>query len=226
MSEIKVPVVRNILEANERLAAANRRIYDKAGALVVNLMSSPGAGKTSLLEKTIEALGEIYQIAVIEGDIQSSYDAERIQRKGTQVVQINTDGACHLDGSMILSALEQLDLDEVDLLIIENVGNLVCPAEFNLGEDYKVMILSVAEGDDKPLKYPLMFQLSSVLLINKIDLLPYLDCDVKKIRQRCRQLNPQQEVFEISCRTGDGLAAWFSWLENRIGERKKAGGAA
>ncbi|MDY6909526.1 MAG: hydrogenase nickel incorporation protein HypB [Thermodesulfobacteriota bacterium] len=219
---MKVPVVRNILEVNERLAATNRRRFDDAGILALNLMSSPGAGKTSLLERTIEALGGRYGLAVIEGDIQSSCDAERIHGKGAQAVQINTDGACHLDGNMIQTALDALVLDGVDLLVVENVGNLVCPAEFNLGEHYKVMILSVAEGDDKPLKYPLMFRQSAVLLINKIDLLPYVDCDVAKSRERARQLNPDQEVFEVSCRTGEGLEAWFAWLEARIRGTKAA----
>ncbi len=222
MAEIKVPVVRNILQANERLAEANRRRFDDAGIFVFNLMSSPGAGKTSLLERTIEGLADRIRMAVIEGDLQSSYDAERIQRKGVQAVQINTDGGCHLDGNMIQIALESLDLQALDLLIIENVGNLVCPAEFNLGEDEKVMILSVTEGDDKPSKYPLMFQLSSVLLVNKIDLLPYLDCDVAKIRERARQLNGRQDIFEISCRTGEGLPAWLSWLEQKVRDKQQA----
>lgn len=220
MTQIKVPVVRNILQANERLAAANRKRFDDASIFVINLMSSPGAGKTSLLEKTIDGLADRFKMAVIEGDLQSSYDAERIQRKGVQAVQINTEGGCHLDGNMIQIALESMDLTDLDLLIIENVGNLVCPAEFNLGEHDKVMILSVAEGDDKPLKYPLMFQLSTVLLVNKIDLLPYIDCDIAKIRERARQLNAGQEVFEISCRTGQGLAPWLSWLERKIREHK------
>lgn len=222
MAEIKVPVVRNILQANDRLAEANRRRFDDAGIFVFNLMSSPGAGKTSLLERTIEGLADRIRMAVIEGDLQSSYDAERIQRKGVQAVQINTDGGCHLDGNMIQIALESLDLQALDLLIIENVGNLVCPAEFNLGEDEKVMILSVTEGDDKPSKYPLMFQLSAVLLVNKIDLLPYLDCDVAKIRERARQLNGRQDIFEISCRTGEGLPAWLSWLEQKVRDKQQA----
>lgn len=222
MAEIKVPVVRNILQANDRLAEANRRRFDDAGIFVFNLMSSPGAGKTSLLERTIEGLADRIRMAVIEGDLQSSYDAERIQRKGVQAVQINTDGGCHLDGNMIQIALESLDLQALDLLIIENVGNLVCPAEFNLGEDEKVMILSVTEGDDKPSKYPLMFQLSSVLLVNKIDLLPYLDCDVAKIRERARQLNGRQDIFEISCRTGEGLPAWLSWLEKKVRDKQQS----
>jgi len=220
MTEISVPVVRNILQANERLAAENRRFFDQAGIFVVNLMSSPGAGKTSLLEKTIEALAGRIGIAVIEGDLQSSYDAERIQRKGIQAVQINTDGGCHLDGNMIQIALGSLDLSKVDLLIIENVGNLVCPAEFNLGEHEKIMILSVAEGDDKPVKYPLMFQICSVLLINKIDLLPYTDCDISKIRQSVAQLNANERIFEISCRTGEGLDPWLSWIEHKVGEHR------
>jgi hydrogenase nickel incorporation protein HypB len=221
MAEIKVPVVRNILQANERLAAANRTRFDEAGIFVFNLMSSPGAGKTSLLEKTVEGLADRIKMAVIEGDLQCSFDAERIQRKGVQAVQINTDGGCHLDGNMIQIALESLNLNDLDLLIIENVGNLVCPAEFNLGEHEKVMILSVTEGDDKPSKYPLMFQLTSVLLVNKVDLLPYVDCDVAKIRERARQINAQQQIFEISCRTGEGLPAWFSWLEQKVKEKKQ-----
>ncbi len=220
MSEIKVPVVRGILEANDRLAESNRRLFDDAGILVVNLMSSPGAGKTSLLERTIDGLKDRFGIAVIEGDLQTSYDAERIHRKGVQAVQINTDGGCHLDGNMIRLALESLNLKGIDILIIENVGNLVCPAEFNLGEHYKATILSVAEGDDKPLKYPLMFQISSAVLINKIDLLPYVDCDMQKIRDRVHGLNANQAVFEVSCRTGEGLEPWFSWLEAKVRERK------
>lgn len=220
---LKVPVVRNILEANERLAEDNRRIFRQAGLLVINLMSGPGAGKTSLLERTIEALQDEIRIGVIEGDIQSSYDAERISQKGVQVVQLNTGGACHLDGNMIKSSLDALNLDILDLLVVENVGNLVCPAEFNVGEDMKAMILSVPEGDDKPLKYPLMFQESRALLINKIDLLPYVNCDVGKIRERALQLNANLEIFEISCRTGEGLDGWADWLRQQVSARKAGG---
>jgi hydrogenase nickel incorporation protein HypB len=218
-----VPVVRNILEANQRLADENRKVFRDAGLFVINLMSGPGAGKTSLLERTIDGLRGQVRIGVIEGDIQSTYDADRISQKGVQVVQLNTGGACHLDGNMIKSALEPLDLRSLDLLVVENVGNLVCPAEFNLGEDIKVMILSVAEGDDKPLKYPLMFQTSRVLLINKIDLLPHVDCDVKKMRERALQLNGELTIFEVSCRTGEGLAAWFQWLGEQVAKRKAQG---
>jgi hydrogenase nickel incorporation protein HypB len=223
---MKVPVVRDILEANERLAQENRRIFQQAGILVINLMSGPGAGKTSLLERTIDILRQEVHIGVIEGDIQSSYDAERISTKGVQVVQLNTGGSCHLDGNMIKLALEALDLDKLDLLIVENVGNLVCPAEFNLGEDMKAMILSVAEGDDKPLKYPLMFQQSRVLLINKVDLLPYVDCDVRKIKEHARQVNSDLEIFEISCRTGEGLKSWVDWLREQVNDRKAEGNGA
>jgi hydrogenase nickel incorporation protein HypB len=217
---LKIPVVRDILAANERLAEDNRRIFRQAGLFVINLMSGPGAGKTSLLERTIDALRQEIRMGVIEGDIQSSYDAERIGQKGVQVVQLNTGGSCHLDGNMIKSSLDALDLGNLDLLMVENVGNLVCPAEFNLGEDVKAMILSVAEGDDKPLKYPLMFQESRVLLINKIDLLPYVECDVGKMRERALQLNTNLEIFEISCRTGEGLDSWADWLRQRVSDRK------
>lgn len=221
MTQITIPVVQNILQANERLAAANRKRFDNAGMYVINLMSSPGAGKTSLLEKTIDALAGRIKMAVIEGDLQSSYDAERIQRRGVQALQINTDGGCHLDGNMIQVAMDSMNLDGVELLIIENVGNLVCPAEFNLGEHDKIVILSVAEGDDKPLKYPLMFQIASVLLVNKIDLLPYIDCDLDKIHERARQLNGTQQVFDVSCRSGEGLGEWFAWLEQKVAGQKK-----
>jgi len=223
---MKVPVVRDILEANERLAEGNRRIFREAGLLVINLMSGPGAGKTSLLERTIDVLRQEVRIGVIEGDIQSSHDAERIGKKGVQVVQLNTGGTCHLDGNMIKSALDALELDKLDLLMVENVGNLVCPAEFSLGEDMKAMILSVAEGDDKPLKYPLMFQESKVLLINKVDLLPHVDCDVGKIKERTWQLNANVEIFEISCRTGEGLDVWANWLRQQLRDRKALGDGA
>jgi len=220
MAQIKVPVVQNILDANERLAALNRERFDKAGIYAINLMSSPGAGKTSLLEKTIDGLAGRLKMAVIEGDLQTAYDAERIQKKGVQAVQINTDGGCHLDGNMIQIAMDSLDLTDVDLLVIENVGNLVCPAEFNLGEHDKVTLLSVTEGDDKPMKYPLMFQIASVLVVNKIDLLPYVNCSMETIRERARQLNARQQIFEISCQTGEGLDPWLHWLETKVKEQK------
>lgn len=213
---MKIPVVKNILEANDRIAEENRKLFDKEKVLVINLMSSPGSGKTSLLERTIDAVKDRIRMGVIEGDIQSTRDAERIAEKGIPAVQINTDGACHLDGNMIRDALPTFDLSQLDLLVVENVGNLVCPAEFNVGEDHKITILSVAEGADKPEKYPLMFHESSVLLINKIDLLPYVDCSVETIRDVSLKINPRLEIFEISCKTGEGIDQWAEWLSSQI----------
>jgi hydrogenase nickel incorporation protein HypB len=187
---MKISVVRNILEANDRLTSENRELFEKNNLLVINLMSSPGAGKISLLEKTVDVLEAEYRIGVIEGDIQSSHDAERMAKKGVPVVQINTDGACHLDSNMIRETFGRFNFNETDLLVVENVGNLVCTAEFNLGEDFKAMILSVAEGDDKPTKYPLMFHESEVLLVNKIDLLPYVDSSLEKIQRDALNINP------------------------------------
>ena len=213
---LKIPVVRNILEANDRIAKEHRTLFQQNDLLTLNLMSSPGAGKTTLLEKTIGHLRDNVRIGVIEGDIQSSADAERIIDSGAVAVQINTDGACHLDANMIRAALPAINMEEIDLLFIENVGNLVCPAEFDLGEDYKVMMLSVAEGDDKPEKYPLMFHEASVLLMNKIDLLPYVDFDVKRAREAVLRVNPHIKIFEISCQTKEGLDNWFKWILTHI----------
>ena len=213
---MKISVVRNVLEANDRIAQQNRVMFKENNLFVINLMSSPGAGKTSLLEKTIDALKDDLIIGVIEGDIQSSHDAERVAKKGVTAVQINTDGACHLDGNMIRDTFGEFNFKELDLLVVENVGNLVCPAEFNLGEDFKIMILSITEGDDKPSKYPLMFHESKALLINKIDLLQYVDCSIDKIRKDAHMINPNLLIFEVSCRTGEGLEAWFDWLRSSV----------
>ena len=213
---MKISVVKNILEANQRIAEENRKRFSENRVMAINLMSSPGAGKTSLLERTIQALKREFRVGVVEGDIQSTYDAERIGRTGVPVVQINTGGACHLDSNMVQEALGRLDVRNLDFLFIENVGNLVCPAEFNLGENFKAMILSVAEGDDKPLKYPLMFRESSVLLINKIDLLPFCDCNPDLIEERALKINPRLAIFRISCRSGEGLEKWKDWLCQQI----------
>jgi len=213
---MKVSVVKNILEANDRIADLNREVFKANGLYVINLRSSPGAGKTSLLETTIYALQGDLRIGVIEGDIQSSQDAERIAMKGIPVVQINTGGACHLDGNMIRETFREFDFKALDLLVVENVGNLVCPAEFKVGEDMKVMILSVTEGDDKPLKYPLMFHESKALLINKIDLLPHVDCSIERIKRDSLGINPGLKIFEISCRTGEGIQEWCTWLRERV----------
>ena len=213
---MKVKVVTRILEANERLAAENRKLFDEAGAYVINLMSAPGAGKTSLLEKTIKELNKKLKIAVIEGDIAGTQDAERISSLGVPVIQINTGGACHLDANMISEVLGELPLKEIDLLFVENVGNLVCPAEFKIGEDIKVMLLSITEGDDKPLKYPLMFQESSALILNKIDLLPHTNASIDKIKKDATSLNSSLKIFEVSCKTGEGIAGWTDWLIKNV----------
>ncbi len=214
---MKINVVSKILEANERIAAENRKLFDSTGTLAVNIMSAPGAGKTSLLQQTIKQLDGDLKMAVIEGDIQGTYDAEQIGKLGVPVVQINTGGACHLDASMIGEALDQLDLNGIDVLIIENVGNLVCPAEFNVGEHMKVMLLSLSEGHDKPLKYPLMFQESRALIINKIDLKPHVDADPEKIIKDSLSLNPSLKIFEVSCKTGEGIGEWTGWLKETRG---------
>jgi hydrogenase nickel incorporation protein HypB len=210
---MKISVVSKILEANEKLAAENRKTLDATGTYTINLMSAPGAGKTTLLTKTIEAIGSDLRVGVIEGDIQGTYDAETIGALDVAVTQINTGGACHLDASMINDAMKELPLGEIDLMVIENVGNLVCPAEFNVGEHMKAMLLSLAEGHDKPLKYPLMFQESSALVINKMDLAPHVDADPEKIKRDALSLNPALKIFEVSCRTGQGIGQWVEWLK-------------
>ncbi len=209
---MKVKVVTRILEANDRIAEENRKRFDEAGVYVVNLMGAPGAGKTSLLERTIRELKPYLKLGVIEGDIVGSDDAERISALDVPVVQINTGGACHLDANMINEVLDEVPLKDLDLLIIENVGNLVCPAEFKVGEDVKMMVLSVAEGHDKPLKYPLMFRESSALVLNKIDLLPYMNTNINKMRNDSLALNPKLKIFEVSCTSGAGIDQWAQWL--------------
>ncbi|HAM51167.1 MAG TPA: hydrogenase accessory protein HypB [Nitrospiraceae bacterium] len=209
---MKVKVVTKILEANERLAEENRKRFREAGVFVLNLMGAPGAGKTSLLERTILKLKDRMNIGVIEGDIAGTDDAERINTTGVPVVQINTGGACHLDANMIREVLTEVPLQDLDMLVIENVGNLVCPAEFKVGEDMKAMVLSITEGHDKPLKYPLMFQESAALVLNKIDLLPHIDVDIDKLRKDAISLNHGIKIFEVSCRTGEGLDRWAEWL--------------
>jgi len=217
---LKVKVATKILEANDRIALENRRLFDKAGLFVINLMSAPGAGKTSILEKTLLQNSGL-KIGVIEGDIAGSDDAERMEKLCAPVVQINTGGACHLDANMIYEVLNDLPLNELDLLFIENVGNLVCPAEFKVGEDIKVMLLSITEGHDKPLKYPLMFQKSSALILNKMDLAPYLEVDIDKIKRDSLSLNPHLKIFEVSCKTGDGMPEWIEWIKNKVGNERK-----
>lgn len=213
---MKLKVTRNILTANEKIAEGNQKIFADAGVFVLNLMSSPGAGKTTLLEETIKRIKDRVKVGVIEGDIAGEDDAIRIDALNVPVVQINTGGACHLDANMISSVLDDLPITDLDLLVIENVGNLVCPAEFKLGEQMKVAVLSITEGHDKPLKYPIMFQESGALVISKIDLKPFLDVDVEKIRRDAVSLNPSIRIFEVSCKTGEGLDAWVAWLLTTI----------
>lgn len=217
---MKVKLVTNILEANDRIAEQNKKIFKDAGVFVINIMSAPGAGKTTLIEKTIQALKDKIRIGVIEGDIAGTDDAQRIERLEIPVVQINTGGACHLDANMIHEVMSDLPLNELDLVIIENVGNLVCPAEFKIGEDMKAMLLSIAEGDDKPLKYPLMFQESSALILNKIDLLPYTNANLDKIKKDSLSLNRNLKIFEVSCKTGEGLNSWTDWLLSNVKGKK------
>ncbi|MEW6067480.1 MAG: hydrogenase nickel incorporation protein HypB [Nitrospirota bacterium] len=216
---MKVKVVTRILEANDRIAAENRRLFNEAGVYVINLMSAPGAGKTTLIEQTIKGLFKKIKIGVIEGDIAGTDDARRIEAYGIPVIQINTGSACHLDANMINEVIQDLPLVDLDLLIIENVGNLVCPAEFKVGENMKVMMLSIAEGDDKPLKYPLMFQESSALILNKIDLLPYTNASIEKIKKDSLSLNPSLKIFEVSCKTGRGMDDWTEWLHSLVSKK-------
>lgn len=216
---MEIPIVQNILSANDRLAEENARALAESDVLTVNIMSSPGAGKTSLIVQTIEALADRARIGVIEGDVASRVDADTIEALGIPVVQINTGGTCHLDANMVHGALDQLPLNELDLLFIENVGNLICPTDFALGERIKVMISSIPEGDDKPYKYPAMFAAVDAIVVNKIDLLPYLEFDLEGFRKLVVGLNSDVKVFEVSCKTGEGIEAWADWLASSIAER-------
>jgi len=214
----QIPLERKVLGENDRIAAALREEFQRRGIFCLNLISSPGAGKTLLLEKTLEGFAPGRRVAVLTGDIQTDNDARRLARYGFPVQQITTAGACHLDARMVERHLANWDLSSIGLLLIENVGNLVCPTSYDLGEDAKVVILSVAEGDDKPLKYPLMFRESALLLLNKIDLLPHVDFDIGRFRANAARVNPRLEVIETSARTGEGIDQWIDWLRARVGE--------
>ena len=215
MHRTKVKVVEDALDANNTIARANRADFDRAGVAVVNMMSAPGAGKTSLLERVLRDLEDV-RVAVLEGDVQGSLDADRLASLHVPVTQLNTDagfgGECHLDANMVRSALPEIPLDEVDLLVIENVGNLVCPAEFKIGEDARVMVSSVTEGEDKPLKYPLMFRACELVLVNKVDLLPHLDFDLDRFLHNLDKVNPDAERMLMSARTGEGVERFGEWL--------------
>ena len=208
---MKIKVVKNVMDANDQVAADNRKFFEKSGIVTVNIMASPGAGKTSLILRTIDALG--LPVAVIEGDLASTFDAEKVGEKNVPVVQINTGGGCHLDASMIKKAVGSLNLKKAKFLFIENVGNLVCPAEFRLGEQAKVVVASVPEGDDKPYKYPLMFSVVDAVILNKIDIMPYIDFNMDRFRKGVQGINKDAPIFEISCKTGEGLDRWVNWLK-------------
>jgi hydrogenase nickel incorporation protein HypB len=222
MHRTKVTVVEEALDANNTIASANRADFDRAGVKVVNFMSAPGAGKTTLLERVVCDLPGL-RVGVLEGDVQGSIDADRLASLHVPVTQLNTDpsfgGECHLDANMVRSAIPSLPLEQLDLLIVENVGNLVCPAEFKIGEDARVMVCSITEGEDKPLKYPLMFRTCELVLINKIDLLEHLEFDLDRLLYNIDQVHPEVETIVLSARTGEGIGAWRSWLE-RIAARE------
>jgi hydrogenase nickel incorporation protein HypB len=219
MHRTKVRIVEEALDANNTIAQANRADFDRAGVKVVNFMSAPGAGKTTLLERALPGLDGV-RAGVLEGDVQGSMDADRLAALHIPVTQLNTDqgfgGECHLDANMVRSALPELPLDEIDLLIIENVGNLVCPAEFRVGEDARIMVTSVTEGEEKPLKYPLMFRACELVIVNKIDLLPHLDFDMDKLLYNLDVVHPGVQHMLVSARTGEGMEEWRDWLQSQV----------
>lgn len=209
---MKVKVLKNIFNANEAIAGKNKELFGKHKIFSINLMSAPGAGKTSLILQTIRRLKDIVKIAVIEGDIASRLDADKIKKEGIAVIQINTGGGCSLDANMVSQALDNLSLTQVDLLLIENVGNLVCPAQFTLGEHKRVVISSLPEGDDKPVKYPIIFSEADAVVINKLDLLPYLDFNLDTFQKAIEGLNPKVKIFQVSSKIGTGIDKWCSWI--------------
>jgi hydrogenase nickel incorporation protein HypB len=222
---MEIKVVRKVLDVNNTMAEQNRKLFAEKNVFVLNVMSSPGSGKTTTLGKTIGRLMPEIRTAVIVGDVSTTNDADRLAKTGAPVVQVNTDafgGDCHLAAHVIAKAAENFDLADVDLLIVENVGNLVCPAEFDIGEDAKVVVLSVTEGEDKPLKYPLMFRVCDAAVLNKIDLLPYLEYDKNEAVRNIVQIHPGIPVFEISARTGEGIDPWVSWLEEKVKAKRNA----
>jgi hydrogenase nickel incorporation protein HypB len=218
----RIPVVEKILSANDRLAVENQSRLDAASVFAINVMASPGAGKTSLIEQTIKGLEGRLRIGMINGDIATSFDADRAKAAGATAIQVNTGGDCHLDAVMVQGALSQLDLGTLDLVIVENVGNLVCPADFKLGTHKSVLVASIPEGDDKPYKYPGMYRGVNAVIINKIDLLPYVPFRMDFFKKGIEVLNPGVTQFELSCLTGEGLAGWLAWLEGQVKEFKKS----
>ena len=217
----KIRVEENLLAKNQRLAMSNRVSFAAHQLFVLNLVSSPGSGKTSILERTLTDLKDSLQFSVLEGDQQTANDADRIAATGAPVKQINTGAGCHLDAHMVGHGVEDFDLKTTDILMIENVGNLVCPASFDLGEDHKVAVLSVTEGEDKPLKYPHMFQAADLMLINKTDLLPYLRFDIEQCKAFALQVNPEIRIIELSCHSGEGMQEWYNWLAAGVASKQQ-----
>jgi len=211
-----ITVERKVLEKNDAIAQQNREVFKKKNLFTMNLVSSPGSGKTSLIEKTIHHTKNQFNVAVIEGDVQTSLDAERVAAYGVPVVQIVTQGSCHLEAGLVRDAFGQIEKNDFEVLFIENVGNLVCPAGYDLGEDLKVVIVSTTEGDDKPLKYPAMFRNASALIINKIDLVPYVNCSLETLMKNALSINPSLKVFKTSCTTDEGIDEWCGWIESKI----------
>ena len=219
----RIAVGTNILEVNEQIADENRQIFQENGTFVVNVMSAPGAGKTSVLEETIKRIRDNYRLGVIEGDLMTTLDTDRMNALGVPAYQITTGTVCHLDARMIHNALHGFSIDELELLFIENVGNLVCPAEFNLGEELKVMVYSIVEGAEKPKKYPVMFHEAEAVLLNKIDLLPYSGVALEDLESNVLDVSPEAAIFPMSCRTGEGIDDWVDWLVHRMEKAKKPG---
>jgi hydrogenase nickel incorporation protein HypB len=218
----QIDIERKIQDENDRLAEENRKIFTDAGVFVMNIISSPGSGKTTLLEATLDRLAERVNIVVIEGDISTERDMDRVRARGASGVQINTGGGCHLSSRMVANALEELDLSDAELVFIENVGNLVCPSTYDLGEDVRMVLLSTTEGDDKPMKYPAIFHEASLAVLNKIDLLPHLTYDMEKVEKEIRVLNPESEIMRLSALTGEGMDAWVDWILERARAKKAA----
>jgi len=217
----KVDVQKRILDENDRLALENRRAFAEAGVLVLNLISSPGSGKTTLLESTLERLPENVRVLVIEGDVSTERDLDRVKARGAHGVQINTGGGCHLSAKMVAEAVSGLDIESADLIFIENVGNLICPSTYDLGEDAKVVLLATTEGDDKPMKYPAIFHEATLAVLNKIDLLPHVTYDVAKVEREIEVLNPDCEVLRLSALGGDGMDGWLDWIAARLEEKRR-----
>jgi hydrogenase nickel incorporation protein HypB len=216
----KIDVERKIQDENDRVAGRNRKVFGDAGVFVVNIISSPGSGKTTLLETTLDKLAAKLPIAVIEGDVSTERDMDRVRARGASGVQINTGGGCHLSAAMVEQVLGEVKLDEAEIVFIENVGNLICPSTYDLGEDVRMVLLSTTEGDDKPMKYPAIFHEASLAVINKMDLLPHLTYDLEKVETEIRVLNPDCEILRLSALTGEGMDAWIDWIMNKMTEKK------